>query len=234
MSTPTSRIASIASGRTWVASVPALKDSNPPPARCPSIPSAIWERAELWVQRKSTRPRASAIPGPRIQSEVVGGLGGQAFGGVPVQRVEAPPAPLLLTHEAGLPELLHVVGDLRLAHPEVRLELADADADVLVLGRDAAVRQAAATPTPGHHPEHPDPYRVREGAAERDEPPHPRPVGSVPRAAPVLRNHAHALSLHRAYPASGLRAQTKALAAGTLRSASRFASVSSPSTISGS
>src|SRR5215210_5691620 len=108
MSTPISRIVSTASGLTRVASVPALNASKRAPARCRSRPSAIWERAELWVHRKRTRdlPFASAIAGLQAQPEVVGGLGEQAFGGAPVQRVEAPPAPLLFVHEPCLLELL--------------------------------------------------------------------------------------------------------------------------------
>src|SRR3712207_9297605 len=106
MSTPISRIASIASGLTRVASVPALKGSKRSPARCPSSPSAIWERAELWVQRKSTRvgPGVSAIARSHVQPEVVGGLGDQALRRGPVQRVEAPPAPPLFLDEPGLLE----------------------------------------------------------------------------------------------------------------------------------
>src|SRR4028119_1543691 len=161
MSTPNAFIASIASGLTCVASVPALKGSKRSPARCPSSPSAIWERAELWVQRKSTRdlPPASGTLGLHGHPQVFGDLGEQAPGGVPAQRVEAPPAAPLLVHEPGPLKLLHVVGDLRLAHPEVRLELADADAGVLVRGRDAAVGQAAATRPPAPHPPTPAPQR---------------------------------------------------------------------------
>src|SRR5687767_7192413 len=55
MSTPTSAIARTARGRTRVRSVPALWTSKRSPPRWRSQPSAIWERAELWVQRKSTR-----------------------------------------------------------------------------------------------------------------------------------------------------------------------------------
>ena len=58
MSTPASAIARIASGCTRVASVPALAASKRSPARARSQPSAIWLRAELCVQRKSTRRRA--------------------------------------------------------------------------------------------------------------------------------------------------------------------------------
>src|ERR687894_125754 len=54
MSAPISRITSTASGLTRVASVPALKLSNRSPAICLSSPSAIWERAELWVHRNRT------------------------------------------------------------------------------------------------------------------------------------------------------------------------------------
>src|SRR4028118_2186439 len=181
MSTPSSRIASIASGLTCVASVPALKGSKRSPARYPSSPSAIWDRAELWVQRKSTRdlPPALGTLGLHVHPQVFGGLGKQVPGGVPAQRVEAPPAAPLLVYEPGPLELLHVVGDLRLAHPEVRLELAAADTGVLVRGRDAAVGQAAATPPLGHHPEHPDPEGIRERPprGRRAAPPPPRRRG---------------------------------------------------------
>src|SRR5947209_10486306 len=55
MLTPISRIARIAMGRTCVASVPAENASKRSPARWRSKPSAIWLRAELCVQRNSTR-----------------------------------------------------------------------------------------------------------------------------------------------------------------------------------
>src|SRR5688500_565382 len=55
MSMPTSRIASIASGCTRVARVPALWISRRSPAIARRKPSAIWERAELCAQRKRTR-----------------------------------------------------------------------------------------------------------------------------------------------------------------------------------
>src|SRR5215212_2829965 len=54
MSTPSSPIALMASGLTWVASVPALVASKRLPARCLSSPSAIWLLAELWVHRNRT------------------------------------------------------------------------------------------------------------------------------------------------------------------------------------
>ena len=59
-------------------------------------------------------------------------------------------------------ELAQVVGDLGLGHIESPLELADADAGALVFGRNVAVGQLATTAPGGHHPEHPDPDRVRE------------------------------------------------------------------------
>ena len=55
MSIPTSSMTVIASGRTTVASVPALNTSNPSPPHARSMPSAIWLRALLWVQTKMTR-----------------------------------------------------------------------------------------------------------------------------------------------------------------------------------
>jgi hypothetical protein len=54
MSMPTSSIALMASGLTWVASVPALIASKRSPERCLSRPSAICERAELWVHKNRT------------------------------------------------------------------------------------------------------------------------------------------------------------------------------------
>jgi hypothetical protein len=51
---PISSIALMASGLKRVASVPALIASKQSPARCLSSPSAICERAELWVQRNRT------------------------------------------------------------------------------------------------------------------------------------------------------------------------------------
>ena len=55
MSIPSSPITAIASGRTPVASVPPLATSKRSPAQARSIPSAICERAELWMQTKRTR-----------------------------------------------------------------------------------------------------------------------------------------------------------------------------------
>src|SRR5680860_100369 len=57
MSIPISRMTSMASGRTRVAFVPALKTSKRSPAQARSMPSAIWLRALLWVQTKITRGR---------------------------------------------------------------------------------------------------------------------------------------------------------------------------------
>src|SRR5438874_5017439 len=50
----------MASGRTRVASVPALYASNCPPLRYLRSPSAICDRAELWVQMKRIRCFMSA------------------------------------------------------------------------------------------------------------------------------------------------------------------------------
>src|ERR1035438_2288198 len=55
MSIPSSRITSIASGRTWLGLVPALKTSKRSPASWRRRPSAIWLRAEFPVQRMRTR-----------------------------------------------------------------------------------------------------------------------------------------------------------------------------------
>ena len=59
---PTSAMALIASGRTEVASVPAEKTSKRSPPYSRRKPSAICERAELWVQTNRTRsvPTAQA------------------------------------------------------------------------------------------------------------------------------------------------------------------------------
>src|SRR5829696_949406 len=164
MSTPVSSIALMARGLTWVASVPALCASKQSPARRRSRPSAICERAELWVHRNRTlvRPPASAAAATHTPllaagQQMIGGFAKQFACRLPIEGKEAPlPAPLL-AHQPRVLELLHVVGDLRLAHAEDLLELADADAVVRVFGRDTQVRQVAATPTLGHHGEHPHP-----------------------------------------------------------------------------
>src|SRR5918994_5398562 len=149
MSTPISSIALIASGLTRVASVPALCDSKRSPARCLSRPSAIWLLAELWVHRNRTlarSPNSAATNAPLLGTgkQAVRGLAEQPPGGLPVEGVEAPlPAPLL-AHQPCVLELLHVVGDLRLAHTELVLELADADALLPLNSRDARVREVAA------------------------------------------------------------------------------------------
>src|SRR5512133_562407 len=54
MSMPLSSIALTANGLTCVASVPALITSKRSPARWRSRPSAICERAELWVHKNRT------------------------------------------------------------------------------------------------------------------------------------------------------------------------------------
>src|SRR5438477_327876 len=55
MSMPSSAMARIARARTGVVSVAALRASKRSPPRCRSSPWAIWERAESWVETKSTR-----------------------------------------------------------------------------------------------------------------------------------------------------------------------------------
>src|ERR687895_1999850 len=133
MSIPNSFIARTASGLTCVASVPALITSKRSPARWRNIPSAIWLLAELWVHRNRTlarSPNSAATNAPLLGTgkQAVRGLAEQPPGGLPVEGVEAPlPAPLL-AHQPCVLELLHVVGDLRLAHAKLVLELADADA----------------------------------------------------------------------------------------------------------
>src|SRR6266496_2213044 len=71
-SIPTSPMTRIASGWTRVASVPALAASNRSPPSARRKPSAIWLRAELCVQRKSTRrlvTRCSLRRGGRARGE---------------------------------------------------------------------------------------------------------------------------------------------------------------------
>src|SRR5215216_4348307 len=153
MSIPISSIALMARGLTRVASVPALIASKRSPARCLSSPSAICERAELWVQRNRTLDRSpdsaavtdhAALLGTRDQA--VGGLTEQPACGLPVEGVEAPlPSPLLL-HQSRVLELLHVVGDLRLAHAEVLLKLTDADT-LIPLRRDAELLGTHSVPS---------------------------------------------------------------------------------------
>ena len=109
MSTPISPIARIASGLTWVASVPALLASKRCPARCLSSPSAICERAELWVHRKRTLPvrDASAAATGSFSllgagEQPVGGLAEEISGGFSIEGVEAPAAPLLFANQPGV------------------------------------------------------------------------------------------------------------------------------------
>ena len=65
-------MARIASGRTAVASTPALNDANRSPPHARSNPSAICERALLCVHRNSTRCTARPI-GPRRPAEGASG-----------------------------------------------------------------------------------------------------------------------------------------------------------------
>src|SRR5687767_13622581 len=103
MSTPISFIARMASGLTWVASVPALITSKRSPARWRSRPSAIWLLAELWVHRNRTLVRSpnsatatTDAPLLGIREQAIRGFAEQLPGGLPVEGVEAPlPAPLL-------------------------------------------------------------------------------------------------------------------------------------------
>src|SRR5687768_4086529 len=133
MSMSISSIALTASGLTRVASVPALMALKRSPARCLSSPSAIWLLAELWVQRNRTlllcgTSAALTDHAPLFGAgeQTVGGFAQEIAGDLPIEGVEGPlPSPLLLDQPRVL-KLLHVVGDLRLAHAEVLLELADA------------------------------------------------------------------------------------------------------------
>src|SRR5215217_6630050 len=221
MSMPISSIALMASGLTRVASVPALCDSKRSPARCLSSPSAIWLLAELWVHRNRTlarSPTSAALtdhtPLLGTGEQAVGGLAEQPARGLPVEGVETPlPSPLLLNQSRVL-ELLHVLGDLRLAHAEVLLELADADSLIPLACRNAGVREVAATPAIGHHGEHPYPDGIREGTAQGYEPVHPELLGSVPADA-VLLHDPELLGTHSVPRSEGLRPRMNALASGT-------------------
>src|SRR5215218_4463712 len=226
MSIPISPITSIACGLTRVASVPALVTSKLSPARYRSSPSAIWERAELWVHRNSTLRRVSALCStiiPPGDVEVTRDPGEEASRRLAVERVEAPPPAPLLAHEPCLFQPAEVVGDLRLAHLEALLELADADPRRVPLAAHGAhgrakVRQVAA-PAPtlrlgGQHPEHPHPDGVRERPSQRHDALDPLPGrGDLFRGFDLCSHHVH-------HPATGLRARMKALARGTSRSAS--------------
>src|SRR5215210_2797095 len=219
MSMPSSSIALTASGLTPVASVPALMASKRASATCLSSPSAIWLLAELCVQRNRTLARSppsaastgnAALLGSGEQA--VGGFAQQLSCSLPVEGVEAPLPVPLLANEPRVLELLHVVGDLRLAHAELVLKLADADALLPFDSRDARTREVATATPLGHHGEHPHPYGVREGAAQGDE-----PIDTL-----ILRLSAGAVlfydpelpGAHDA-PPDGLRPRMKALASGT-------------------
>src|SRR5215207_5664461 len=89
ISIPISSFARIASGLTWVASVPALITSKRSPPRWRSIPSAIWLLAELWVHRNRTlarSPNSTATSAPFLGTgkQAVRGLAEQPPGGRPV------------------------------------------------------------------------------------------------------------------------------------------------------
>src|SRR5215217_8809901 len=219
MSTPISSIARTASGLTWVASVPALCGSKRSPPRWRSRASAIWLLAELWVHRNRTlarSPNSAAATGhaPLLGTgeQAVRGLAEQLPSGLLVEGVEAPLPPPLLTHQPCVLELLHVVGDFRLAHAELVLELADADAFLPLAGRNARVREVAAAAPLGHHGEHPHPYGVRKGTAQGNEPIHTLILGFP--AGAVLLHDPEFPGAHDT-PPTGLRPRMKALASGT-------------------
>src|SRR5215211_1192874 len=222
MSIPISSIALMARGLTRVASVPALIASKRSPAMCLSSPSAICERAELCVQRNRTLARCSPTSAAAATDrapllgggeQAIRGLAEQLARSLTVEGVEAPlPAPLLV-HQPRVLELLYVVGDLGLAHVELGLELADADALIPLVRRYARVREIAATPTLGHHGEHPHPYGVGEGAAQGDEPLHP--LLWIVLADAVILHDPKLFSAHCISRSAGLRPRMKALASGT-------------------
>src|SRR5215212_3258291 len=144
--------------------------------------------------------------------QAVGGLTKQLTGGLPIEGVETPlPAPLL-AHQPCVLELLHVVGDLGLAHTKLVLELADADALISLACRHVGGGEIAATPAIGHHGEHPYPDRIGEGAAQGYESLHPF-LGAVLGDA-VLLHDPEFPAAHEA-PPDGLRPRMKALASGT-------------------
>src|SRR4028118_333191 len=92
----------------------------------------------------ATSAAAIFAPTPEVERKVSGRLAQKIAGGFPVERIEAPPPALLFPDEAGLLELADVVGDLGLTHPEVVLELANADSRAPFVHRGAEVRQVAA------------------------------------------------------------------------------------------
>src|SRR5215204_3200027 len=218
MSTPISSIARTASGLMWVASVPALCGSKRSPPRWRSRASAIWLLAELWVHRNRTLARSptSAATGhaPPLGSreQAVRGLAEQLRSSLPVEGVEAPLPTPLLAHQPAILELLHVIGDFRLAHAELVLELADADALLPLDSRDARIREVAAAAPLGHHGEHPHPYGVRKGTAQGNEPIHTLILGFP--AGAVLLHDPEFPGAHDT-PPTGLRPRMKALASGT-------------------
>ena len=61
MSIPTSSMTAIASGRTMLASIPALETSKRSPPQARSMPSAIWLRALLCQHTKMTRCGSAPI-----------------------------------------------------------------------------------------------------------------------------------------------------------------------------
>src|SRR5215217_3167912 len=220
MSMPISSIALMARGLTRVASVPAPIASKRSGARCLSSPSAICERAELWVQRNRTldrSPDSAAVtdhaPLLGAGEQAVGGLTEQPACGLPVEGVEGPLPSPLLTHEPRVLELLHVVGDLRLAHAEVLLKLTDADTLIPLRRGHVGVGEVAATAALGHHGEHPHPYGVGEGAAQGYESLHPFHSSAL--ADGVLLHDAELLGTHSVPLSAGLRPRIKALASGT-------------------
>src|SRR5215203_2625537 len=161
MSMPISSITLTARGLTCVASVPALIASKRSLARSLSSPSAICERAELWVHKNRTlarSPDSAALtdhtPLLGTGEQAVGGLTEQPARGLPVEGVEAPLPSPLLAHQPRVLELLHVVGDLRLAHAEVLLELTDADTLISLRCGHAGGGEVAAAAAVGHHAEH--------------------------------------------------------------------------------
>src|SRR5215831_15710280 len=99
---PTSAMARMASGCTEVFSVPALPASNRSPAMERSHPSAIWLRAELCVQRKSTRDLAMSgsrrLVDQTLHDDAVAPLAFELA--VPLIRADDPEAAALMKGQA--------------------------------------------------------------------------------------------------------------------------------------
>src|SRR3712207_9107043 len=95
-------------------------------------------------------PIMSTFMNRTLRQQVLLGGGQEVAGGSAVEGVEAPPSAPLLAHQPGVLEFPHVVRDLRLAHAEVILELADANSLVPLVRRDARAGEVAAAAALSH------------------------------------------------------------------------------------